>query len=347
MEVEFRLTREDYLEFIRYYIFQSRLAVKIILILFICFASISVPGVFSTTQTVINRLLFVFVALLVWTFVVPYARMRLGLDRSATKRPEIFWAQKISLDNDGIHRLRNGIATITRYDSISHVGMSAEFVYAIVPHSGYVVIPINSFQSMNEAVNFYGRIKGEYSRLNGHAKKLKSLYSWGWFGLVPVFGGVFGLVLMLRGIFEFKDKRLVLIGTLGLSFTILVCSFINKIENNHDFTENFIMMSNYQMDELVKEVEFYKVQNGVYPDSLQQLNKQKAPTSVYDPFLSVGKGFDMHSTGTYHYQNLGSKYTLFSVGPDGLPNTKDDIYPNLKINDTGKCGLVINRVSKQ
>jgi len=39
------------------------------------------------------------------------------------------------------------------------------------------------------------------------------------------------------------------------------------------------------------------------------------------------------------YQKLGDKYILFSVGIDGIPNTSDEIYPVLSVQDSTKFGV--------
>ena len=42
----------------------------------------------------------------------------------------------------------------------------------------------------------------------------------------------------------------------------------------------------------------------------------------------------------FEYKKIGNKYTLFSVGIDGIPNTADDIYPNIFDSDSSKFGFM-------
>lgn len=43
----------------------------------------------------------------------------------------------------------------------------------------------------------------------------------------------------------------------------------------------------------------------------------------------------------FHYKKLDTNhYELFSVGPDQIPYTKDDIYPILPNSDSGRSGLI-------
>jgi hypothetical protein len=81
------------------------------------------------------------------------------------------------------------------------------------------------------------------------------------------------------------------------------------------------------------------VQHGQYPDSLQQLDaKGDSFVSIYDTMSSDLKAGAKE--GPYQYHNFGNKYLLFSVGVDGKPHTKDDIYPSLRLTDTSKVGFI-------
>ena len=76
-----------------------------------------------------------------------------------------------------------------------------------------------------------------------------------------------------------------------------------------------------------------KVIVGHYPDSLQQLKG----IFIFDPLMEVGKG-----TGhaTFNYRRIGDQYTVFSSGIDKVPNTRDDIYPEVFISDSSKIGFI-------
>ncbi len=348
MEVEFRLTKEDYLRFIRYYVFQRRLGYKILWLAFICyFASMRVQGVDPTTQTILFRFAFLLFVGLLLIFVVPYVWMRYKFSKALSEHHSFMSGLKVWLDDEGIHRFCDGERpTLSRYDAISFMGMTPGYIFYVIPYLGYAIIPVSAFKTSSDAINFLGKIKGEYARANGREKRLRRLYYWGLLCLVPNFGAICGIILIIRGLTEFKDRKLVLIGIGGLAVTVIfITTFKYEVEHATVFTDLRTKQAQGGMNSIVKQIEFYKMQNGSYPDSLQQINKEDMLMSINDPFLGF-KDRKLRSY-TYNYQNLGNKYTLFSVGPDGLPNTKDDIYPNLKINDASKCGLMINRVSKQ
>jgi hypothetical protein len=100
--------------------------------------------------------------------------------------------------------------------------------------------------------------------------------------------------------------------------------------------EGFSTISKMEIKRLVMNIEFYKLQNGHYPDNLEQLQ-------VLDPLAPVTdavQGAQMKANVLYNYEKIGEKYSLFSSGIDGIPGTKDDFYPDITIPDSSKIGLV-------
>lgn len=88
-----------------------------------------------------------------------------------------------------------------------------------------------------------------------------------------------------------------------------------------------------QLNALVKDVEFYKLQHGSYPDSLAQVDNAAEFVFSHDPIQLW-----LHDNKVrYNYENLGERYLLFSSGADGVPGTTDDIFPQVD-NSAGKIG---------
>ena len=93
-------------------------------------------------------------------------------------------------------------------------------------------------------------------------------------------------------------------------------------------------MSQIELNNLVKDIEFYKIKNGQYPDSLQQLTISSV--FINDPIES-----NQESTNhLFNYLKVDDKYRLFSSGEDGIPNTKDDLYPQVSNKVINKIGLI-------
>jgi hypothetical protein len=161
-----------------------------------------------------------------------------------------------------------------------------------------------------------------------------------WLGLlclIPLVGAFVGLGLLLYGLIRYKDKWLAIIGAAGILFTVFVYGTLFYAMNHASiFKKGFTSISQMQLNSLVKNIEFYKLQRGHYPDSLQQLWDEDKLTPINDP-IQISQ---QRSNSYYNYQQVGDKYTLFSSGEDGMPGTQDDLFPQITINDSTKIGLI-------
>ena len=91
-----------------------------------------------------------------------------------------------------------------------------------------------------------------------------------------------------------------------------------------------------QLNSLVKNIEYYKLTHGQYPDSLKQLLEDDKLAPINDAV----QGMNTKGDSYYNYGKVGDKYFLFSSGPDGIPKTKDDLFPQVPITDLSKIGLI-------
>ena len=78
------------------------------------------------------------------------------------------------------------------------------------------------------------------------------------------------------------------------------------------------------LNNLVKDVEFYKQQHGQYPDSLEQVKATNRLALLNGPMSHRMFG----EIKNLQYRNNGAGYILFSVGEDMKPNTGDDLFPS-------------------
>ena len=169
-------------------------------------------------------------------------------------------------------------------------------------------------------------------------KKTRPPYLLGILCLIPLVGAFVGMAMILLGLIKYKDKWMTLIGVFGILFTAAVYStMFYAVGHSKTFKKAFVNISKMQMVEMVKSIEFYKLQYGHYPDSLQQLRKDDSLTPIYDA-SQISSG--LRTDSCYNYKRVGEKYTLFSSGNDGIPNTKDDLYPKISIPDSSKIGLI-------
>jgi hypothetical protein len=169
----------------------------------------------------------------------------------------------------------------------------------------------------------------------------RHLYKRGWLGLIPLVGAIVGIGLVILGLVRYKDKKLVLIGSAAILFTVIIYGSIFYYGAYSEAGGKQVAgMSETLLNDLVKNVEFYKIKNGSYPDSLEQLTGNNDLTIINDPLLSRRPGA---KTIKFNYKKIGPKYTLFSSGLDRIANTSDDIYPTVTLPDSSKFGLIKQR----
>lgn len=171
-------------------------------------------------------------------------------------------------------------------------------------------------------------------------KKSKPPYLLGLLGIIPLVGAFVGLALVVLGLFQYKDKKLTIIGAACIAWTIIVYSLLGYAGKNAPiFRKGFEDISQMQLNSLIKSIEYYKLIHGQYPDNLPQLLEDDKLTTIVDP----AQGMNMKGTVYFNYENMGEQYSLFSSGQDGKPNTADDLYPEVPAVSKGKIGLIEHR----
>ncbi len=177
--------------------------------------------------------------------------------------------------------------------------------------------------------------------------RIKPIYFWGLVGLIPNLGAFIGFTLLILGIYKTRDKFLVIIGTFCIVWTLVLDSyyFFQIINNPNIFGSGKENITRYEINELVKEIELFKVRLGRYPSNLLELDSLLKSNGNYilimDPY-QIGQN-NNNNTGLYYYKLLGDKYEVFSIGKDRIANTSDDIYPNLSKKDKGKIGYITKK----
>lgn len=165
----------------------------------------------------------------------------------------------------------------------------------------------------------------------------KPPYLLGLLGIIPMVGFFVGIGLTLYGIIKYKDRKLVIIGVSCMLFTIVAYASLFYVGFvSETGKQQWKVLSQMQLNELVKDIEYYKIQNGNYPNSLEELNSKDQFVQIYDPTQPLLK----KEKAYFNYKRVGDKYTLFSSGTDGIPNTKDDFFPQSK--NTKNSGWIKN-----
>ncbi|WP_136809924.1 type II secretion system protein GspG [Desulfosediminicola flagellatus] len=174
-------------------------------------------------------------------------------------------------------------------------------------------------------------------------------YVLGGLSFIPLIGVLFGVIVIIVGITKRKigGWKLITLGSMGIALTVLLYGSLfykGFIERGGVFDDLSKQLAESQLTDLVKHIEYYRIQNGSYPETLEDLQpKDKTDIQsfvfIYDP---MNKGLKLNSQNKYYYTlfNEGQKYYLFSSGIDGIPFTQDDIYPIVQHNELSKIGYM-------
>lgn len=161
--------------------------------------------------------------------------------------------------------------------------------------------------------------------------------------LIPALGAVVAVGMMIFGVIKFKNLKIILLGFVGLIPTFAFYGFLMHFKYTEQGTKGDILISQEELQILVSTIENYKIKNGNYPDSLETLGKLDHSLNIYDPFR-FRKSED-NGNLLFMYKRVGEKYTIFSIGPDETPNTKDDIYPLSGANGRSMPGFEKNQIN--
>ncbi len=166
-------------------------------------------------------------------------------------------------------------------------------------------------------------------------------FVFGGLSFIPLCGVPFGLASILWGLFSKKrgGKILAFIGVLGIGFTVVLYGglyYFGFVQRGGVYDSLRVQMAESNLSTLVQAIEFYKLQNDVYPPDLNELansQPENQPLFIFDP-TTVGPDIESRA---FYYELLqdGSGYYLLGVGVDGKPFTADDLLPNIETKNTG------------
>ena len=241
----------------------------------------------------------------------------------------------------GIEVTEDAETVFLKYAEVKQTGKAGNFIFLILLDGSYYLLPIWCFSSLHEARHFLRLVTNGVANAKGIRPKepftFKPGYLFAILCLIPIIGFVTGIILIILGIVHYKDRIFIIIGSIGVLVTVAIYgSMIYYTENNSFTSDGFTDITKIQLNELVKNIEFYKLQNGAYPDSLKQIETKDSFVSTTDPLQTFKQKKDV----MYQYHKDRNRYLLFSVGKDGKPNTKDDIYPTLTNPDSSKLGFI-------
>lgn len=231
MEVEILVTKEDYKDFFKYYYFKKSLlfnmfVAAIIAAVFIGGANFEVKAEPQQLGNLLKELLAGVIIFALITF-LPYLISLIILLRG--KIP--LGRKKFIISDTGVQIVTKTEHSILKWESIKTAGFNERFIYVMLYSPKVYILPATFFKSENEISSFVDIIQNNAARVRGRSKQreLWQLYWWGLLGVIPLIGAFVGFFLLLRGILDFKDKYLILIGAICILFTIgfLTIGFLN------------------------------------------------------------------------------------------------------------------------
>jgi hypothetical protein len=343
MELEFQLSKKDRINFGKLYL-KDRIR-KILWPLFII--TILLIAVINGQTFIWWRFLISLIAspAIIWGvyYFIPLVISISQLNRTIKDDKIYLDKRKITLLDEGIKTESGNIVNIWKWQTIKSAHSNDKYLYFVLIDKSVIPIPKKVFASESEAINFLGLVQSKLPIVMGASKfknsytNKKPNYRLGLLCLIPLVGAVAGIIFIADGISKYKDKRYILMGFGGIVFTLGIFFIsINYLGVGKAFRTGFAGNSQMELNSLMKDVEFYKIKYGVYPDSLEQVSKENPMAWTDDP-LQSGWG---NNSVKFNYQKVGAHYYLFSSGIDGIPNTKDDIYPRVAKSDSGKFGLI-------
>ena len=174
-------------------------------------------------------------------------------------------------------------------------------------------------------------------------------YVIGGLSYIPLIGIIFGLIAVVWGLSTKKmgGKKLMFIGLGGVLFTFLIYGslfYFGSVKRGGVYDELREKLANSTINQVVPAIEFYKLQNGHYPQTLKTLKESLPKDSMV--FLIDPMDISMKTPRFFYYELIDqNNYYLLGVGNDNKPFTSDDILPAVKIEGTN-IGLRIKREDK-
>ena len=175
-------------------------------------------------------------------------------------------------------------------------------------------------------------------------------YVIGGLSYIPMLGVLFGIIAIIWGLATKKlgGKKLALIGTGGIVFTIILYSclfYFGIMKRGGVYDDLRKKLAETTITQVVQAIEFYKTQNGNYPDSLKILKESLPENSMV--FVNDPSDVQMGGEPRYFYYEVVDEYHyyLLGVGADGQPFTSDDILPKIELSSDSKVGLLIKPIN--
>lgn len=177
-------------------------------------------------------------------------------------------------------------------------------------------------------------------------RKRNPFQTFSYFSFVPALGFVIAFFAILLGILTIRRGGLEVIkwSFFGVLFNVVIYGslfYFGFVQRDGIYDDLRAQMSATNINELVRAIEFHKLQNGEYPANLDILESSLDENSLVFTHDSSHVAFTSEPR-KYHYELVDpDNYYLLGVGRDGVPYTSDDIVPSIQVPGESNIGLLI------
>ncbi len=229
----------------------------------------------------------------------------------------------INILEKGINFNKVGSDEITEkyWSQFKKISNSKNFTYFLFTDETYIFLNNNS-RNTAEIETFKNIIK---EKIKPFESKMSTNLVW--MSFIPIVGLIFGLVFFLRGISE-RNLRYFLISISSFIFTIIVwIGFAMYMDASGKSNQTNVFVTKNNLNILTKELAYYKLKNGKFPETLEELKSQNKFLIFHETNTSFNP-FSESKIQYFYYQNQDSTYILRSLGLDGKIFTDDDLIPD-------------------
>jgi hypothetical protein len=160
--------------------------------------------------------------------------------------------------------------------------------------------------------------------------------------LIPFWGLIAALGLLINILVIKKLKKLsILFLVLSIASTTSMFfygRYMMKKLDKPGFQEQMVPFCQMRINELVPKIEYYKMIKGEYPVVLSDLKQIDSTLTTKDFSYRIKGGYNPEYLDLYYLKLDSNSYQLFAIGKDSLPNTDDDIIPEITQDEINKLG---------
>ncbi|MGB6084265.1 hypothetical protein [Moheibacter sp.] len=324
MNFKFQIKKEDYQKSLRGYFLYLLPPVLLIsfffsLIIAYSFASPKPDADFNLSVFII-ALVISFGLLIFFFWGIKYLKSIRRLKRTETESADTVLNVEVLEKGILLQKINSDKKIQKTWTEIKNLIHRKEFTYLIFTDGTYLFIKNNSIT--NENKEFIPIIKEKIKPFRSEMGRTLI-----WYSFIPLIGFIFGIVFFARGIFDRHLKNF-LIGILSFIFSgITFWCFLFFMDNTGKNTGSDTYRNKNNLNQIVKELAYYKLKNGKFPDTLDSLKIQTNFIILVEIETSLNPFSDLEIREIY-YENRDSTFILRTLGPDGKPFTEDDILPD-------------------